>query len=517
MVKVSDLKSIDGDVTQQIIDFLIKKYLEINYSKESIVISYLCENGGFDNLDDYNIENWWDEELSMDDYIKYHIPKELKPIFVKKMYEALNLDIHDMEKEGYEDSLMNQRGAFLMDLAYNHMDPGIYSKSLDYFEKIGFDKHKSRIELSLWPLLKKEFEQSLIESEKIPEEINLNRDIIDNSRTEENLKSLYKNVPNERKNYANDNDELNRLFPIKDETLTDDEIIDKYYEEALDNIKQKIYNDEIVERYDVEWIKKIYKNISEYSRKALYHESYHSIESLCKYDSNYNYNEIRELANKFDSLDMENIYDEGFKLLKEDAIKYILIIRQMMNTKNAALLRGMINIIFNDDDFNNYKEDVSKVLSKIKYAHDLIYAVNYGHDVNEINYERNIPFAFFSSKDEFDILKDYNYNFDLLDENGDNIMMYNVKNYVNEEVLPYLLPQNLSEYLKQIPTLNFNLFHKNRNGETLLDLFLKTKFSKNQELIELFKKLYSIKIRDIDVEFNNKLKEVEEKIKVYKK
>ena len=512
MVKVMDLKNIDGEVTHQIIDFLIKKYLS-DYSKKDIVIWYLCEKSGYDFFDYHSINYWWESDLKMNTYIEYFIPRKLRPIYVKKMYEALGLD---MEKEEYEESLLHKIEEKFPSHGFldSYLNFDFFRKNLATEEeaKMFFGEKKYELlDLTDWEKLKKKFERYLINNEIIPEDINTNKELIDNSESEENRKSLYENIPNEKEYFENDNSELDKLFPIKDNTKKDEEIFDKYYKEAVESIEYKIYNDEKIGYYTMDDIQKLYNRLTGYSIEMLYHELYSIIESLCKYDEKYDYNEIKELAKNFDLLEDKDIYDEGLKLLKTDVIKYILIIRQMNNTKNAAYLRFMFNVIYDDMNFVDNDEDVHKLIHRTATSNNLEFRLNYGLDVNSKNHHCDpIIFNMYTSRfsTKLSILRNYNYNFDLEDHNGNNYIMHIIKNYTLDSCHDFI-----SEMLKT----NFDIYHKNKNRETLLDLFLQNPSKNNKELIPIFEELYGIRINDVDVEFNNKLKEVEEKIKVYKK
>ena len=511
MVKMSELKDLSADVTHQIIDFLIENYMRMNYSKKQITIWYLCEKSGYEDFKYWNIDFWWEDSSNMDDYIKNFIPQELRPIYVKKLYNIQGLD---MDKEAYEESLLNQKfeslSSLLLKEYYDKQDKRIYDEAVNYFEKKGYDRYNTEIELSSWPMLKKEFEQYLIKDAQIPQEIDLKREIIDNSISEENLKSLYQRIPLEKEIFNIDNEELERLFPICDDTKTDEEIFEKYYKMALSDIRFKVYNDEDAKYYGMDDISKLYRRLSQYSIEMLFHDLYPIIESMCKYDKNYDQKEIKELVKKFDSLNEKEIYDEAFKLLKEDSIKYILVTKTMNNTKNAAYLRFMFNIIYDDVNFEIDDESIQNVINDVGTECDLKFGLNYGLDVNSKN-EYGVPIVFslsLSRYNKIELLKNYNYNFDLTDGDGNNYFMYYVKNYNLD---------NAHDFIKEMLKTNFNIYHRNCGEKTLLDLFLENPSKRNNELIPLFENLYNIRINNIDVEFNNKLKETEEKIKVYKK
>ena len=92
-----------------------------------------------------------------------------------------------------------------------------------------------------------------------------------------------------------------------------------------------------------------------------------------------------------------------------------------------------------------------------------------GVDVNSlIINNRPVVFDFMTSGNKYDkltipFLKEYNYNFDLTDSDGNNLIMYYFLFHKSSNNINYNLVNNLIN-------INFNIYHKNKYGETLLNI-----------------------------------------------
>ena len=518
MVSIEDLKSIKEKISKGIIDFIVEKYVSIHYSKKEFVETYLCVKQWLDQkyLDEGWYEIYWDYAVSKDAYIECRIPKELQQVYRKKIYYDPEEDYQE-----YLDSILDikEHGAysgifystaniyFYVKRAYSSSKK-IYDEAINYFTN-RYGSLEKVIYTSEWYNSKKEFEQYLMDKTIIPSEIDENRPILCNDPNEENLQSLYENIPMEKEVNIGSDKELEEAFPFVDNSLTDEELYNKLYTECIINLKQDVYKQES-EFNDLGIIINLFNALGQGFMYIAYDKLYEIVESLSKYDSKYDIEELKKTASTLDSLN-RNIYDKGFDLLKEDPIKYLLITKYMKNTKNAAKLRIIFNIIFDDIKDNittiqNYKKSKKEEIDNLPFLpsneEELLSLLN----CNELDINNNsIIFKASITSDYINILKKYNYDFNNVDSDGnDLIMVYFLYKSLNPQVIRDLL------------NTNFNIYHKNKNGETLLDIVIK-KYYNNKEVISMFEKLYKIKITDIDIEFSNKLNEIDEKIKVYKK
>lgn len=538
MIKIKDCQGLCDKISEEILSVIIEKDLSFVYNKEDIVVNYLCDNSGVYSQDmvlSGRCLEWYEYAKNFDEYIKKYIPPQLRPIYYRDSEYYFGVGVKYNDYNDYIDNLLsyidkNTQFCLTYNSVLNHIkyqykkNSKLYSEALKYFKSmLNCDKSSDE-----WSQLQKEFEQHIIHNETIPEEFNHNKQVDSglDLNDKDNMASLTQNIPIER---SNDEpvceDELNKLYPVLEENvISKREIYDKCFKDFLEYFKTaiKFGDDDIVKPWseDIDFFNLFDKLKGDSDNFIAYAEIYPIISKIYEYDSKYDCNELIELAKKLDLANDDMIFDEGFNLLKEDSIKYLLVTKYMHNTKNLSCLRLLFNLVFDvDEDIFTQDKDIKEVNKKLysDYSDDYPFydLIKMGVDVNSlIINNRPVVFDFMTSGNKYDkltipFLKEYNYNFDLTDSDGNNLIMYYFLFHKSSNNINYNLVNNLIN-------INFNIYHKNKYGETLLNI-VSNYYSDNKELISAMEKLYNIKIGDIEIEFNNKLKEVKEYIKTYKK